>query len=773
MSSSTFHGPAPFQAGSHSTQNNYFSDTPRTLVAWPHQVGVLPRRADGFQQRSAVRWLDASGADGGTAVRCQVLAGTGGVGKTQLAADYARRALAEGDLDLLVWVTAANREAIATAYAQAAVEVLGADLSLPEQAAARFLAWLEPKPPAEGSRSCRWLVVLDDVADPADLRGLWPPVGPHGRALVTTRRRDALLTGPGRHLVPVGLFIPAEAASYLTTSLAAHDRHDRPSDIQALAAALGHLPLALAQAAAYLIDAGLDCADYRERLADRAHTLSDLIPEDTGLPDDHRSTVAATWSLSIEYADRMRPLGLARPVLQLAAMLDPNGIPAAVLTAPPALACLAELRTRGANTGGNGRGRQVSARDATDAMRCLHRLSLADHTPDTPHQAIRVHNLIQRSVRDSLHADQYDRLARVAADALIAAWPEVELDTALAQALRANTDTLTRHAEDALWRPDAHRVLYRAGRSLGESGQVTTAVSYFRHLVRAAHDHLGPDHPDTLEARNNLARWQGEAGDPAGAADALAELEEHTQRVLGPDHSHTLEARHDLANWRGEAGDSAAAVASLVEVLADRERVQGPDYLYTLDARHDLARWRGEAGDPAGAAAAFAELLEHLLRVLGPDHRFTLDARHNLARWKGEAGDPAGAAAASFEVLEHMLRVLGPDHRYTLAARSNHARWLGKAGNATGAATAYAELLEHCLRVLGPDHPDTLATRHGLARWRGEAGDAAGAATAFAELLGDRVRVLGPDHPDTLTTRVNLADWQRKAAESAVRESTD
>jgi len=311
-------------------------------VSWPCRVGVVPRQAECFQHREAADALDEAVAEGGTAVFCQVLAGTGGVGKTQLAARYARAAWQAGSVDLLAWVTAGSRDAVLAAYAQVGVEVAGADPGDPEQAAGRFLTWLD-------TTERRWLVVLDDLADPADVRGLWPPASARGRVLVTTRRRDAMLTGEGRRLVGVGLFTPDEAASYLTAKLAAHHRVDGPEQVAGLAEDLGYLPLALAQAAAYLTDLGLDCASYRGRLADRRRTLPELVPDESGLPDDHRTTVAATWSLSIERADRLRPAGLARPMLELASMLDPNGIPAAVLTSAPALAYLAEHRTTNAD----------------------------------------------------------------------------------------------------------------------------------------------------------------------------------------------------------------------------------------------------------------------------------------------------------------------------------------------------------------------------------------------------------------------------------------
>ncbi|MFC8824038.1 NB-ARC domain-containing protein [Streptomyces sp. NPDC057137] len=135
----------------------------------------------------------------------KVLTGTGGVGKTQLAADYARTAWDSGGVDILVWISASSRSAITAGYAQAGVEVLGADPREPEESARAFLAWPEPK---DGQKPCRWLVVLDDVANPADMHGLWPPTSRHGRALVTTRRREAALTGVGRRRVTVGLFTP-------------------------------------------------------------------------------------------------------------------------------------------------------------------------------------------------------------------------------------------------------------------------------------------------------------------------------------------------------------------------------------------------------------------------------------------------------------------------------------------------------------------------------------------------------------------------------------
>ena len=230
--------------------------------------------------------------------RTTVLVGTAGSGKTQLAAAFARAWKESGQADLLAWVTASSRDRVVAAYAQAGVEVVGVDPSTPQRAAARFLAWLE-------TTNRRWLVVLDDLADPADLRELWPPASLRGQALVTTRRRDSVLQNQDRRQVQVGMFEPGEAVKYLTDNLAGHGRADSAAEIEGLARDLEFLPLALAQAAAYLNDVGLDCRGYRKRLSDRRRLLPDLVPDPSGLPDDHRMALAAAWSLSIEQADRL------------------------------------------------------------------------------------------------------------------------------------------------------------------------------------------------------------------------------------------------------------------------------------------------------------------------------------------------------------------------------------------------------------------------------------------------------------------------------------
>jgi hypothetical protein len=428
-----------------------------------HLVGSVPHRADCFQERALLAQVRAATTGGGTAIVTQVLTGLGGVGKTQLAAAVAHELIDGANLDALVWVTARSRDDMVTTYARAGHEIRGADDSDPEAAAAIFLEWL-------GTTTGQWLVVLDDVADPADLTGLWPPQSLSGRVVVTTRRRDAALASHGR-LIPVGVFSPRRGVHLFggearrPARAAGRGRRARLD--------VGYLPLMLGQAAAYIADQDITCAEYRRRFA-HAKTLVDVVPEPAAIPDDYRVPVAAALLLSVDVADALRPAGLASPLLALLSLLDPNGIPLHIVTTGASVAYLNAHRSAGAD------GEPVAAQQARDAVMCLARLNFVDvEREGSDRERIRVHSLVQRAARDPAPPELIAAAAVAAGDCLVDIWPDVERDSGLVQQLRSNTDALRAYAEDQLWQPDAHPVLFRSGQSLGEAGLVGAAVDHF------------------------------------------------------------------------------------------------------------------------------------------------------------------------------------------------------------------------------------------------------------------------------------------------------
>lgn len=279
------------------------------------RVGTVPMIADCYQERAAEDSL------AGTATT--MIIGMSGVGKTQIAARHVRALWTDPALDLAVWVTAMDRDAIVASYAQAARAIGQAHPDDdPAAVAQALLNWL-------ATTDRRWVIVLDDVQDPGDVHGLWPPEG--GHTMVTTRRRDAALRRTDRRIVEVDPYTADESLAYLRSTVARPDLLEGAAD---LAAELGGLPLALAQAAAFVQDVEISCAEYVRQF----RTGRDVAPD--ALPDEHQHTAGRTWVLSIERADEQAPKGVARPLLELLSFLDPNGIPTAVATTAVTLAYL-------------------------------------------------------------------------------------------------------------------------------------------------------------------------------------------------------------------------------------------------------------------------------------------------------------------------------------------------------------------------------------------------------------------------------------------------
>jgi hypothetical protein len=699
--------------------------------------------------------------------RMVALCGLGGAGKTSVAVEYAHEHLDEVGL---AWQFAAENAAVLAAeFGELAAQLGLQDVAGTQDPVASVHNVL-------AGFSAGWLLVFDNAPDLASVERFLPPAGP-GRILITSQNPN----WPHGQSLPVPVLEADVAADFLTT-------HTSDPDQQAaweLARELDGLPLALAQAAAYILATGGTLARYLALFNQRR---PDMLRR--GEPAGHSRTVATTWSLAFGRLEQSAPSAVG--LLRLLACCAPEPVPLSLLLQPrPGLAD--EFGAEVAPTLGPLLEDPLAA---DDAIAALHRYSLV--TP-AGSGLVSVHRLVQAVTVDQMAGDRLAQWRQAAAAVIEAAIP-------------ASTDAPQTWPEFALLLPHAQAALAedsdgmaRTAEYLGHSGSPAAARDLSRKIADARSRALGPEHPDTLVTRNNLARWTGQAGDPAaardqaaalltiaerilgpeerralavranlarmtraardpaGARDQFATLLPTLERVLGPDHPDTLTAREGLAWSTGEAGDKAGARDQFATLLPVAERALGPEHPRTLNDRAGLARWTGGAKDAAGARDQFAALLPVFERVLGPGHPDTLYIRHSLARWTGQAGDPASARDQFAALLPIRARVLGPDHPDTRIAHDLLAYWTGEAGDPAAARDQYAALLAVSERVRGPEHRHTLTVRGHLARWTGEAGDAAAARDQYAALLPMQERALGPDHRNTLTTRSNLADWTEKA----------
>ena len=353
-------------------------------------------------------------------------------------------------------------------------------------------------------------------------------------------------------------------------------------------------------------------------------------------------------------------------------------------------------------------------------------------------------------------------------------WPEFSsLDDAVPQGVLARTrlsawKRATTQQAERLEASGEYSVLpwIRIAHLTGETGDARAASALFEVLLPELQRVLGPDHPDTLTMRNNIATWTGKAGDVGTALSICESLLPDRLRVLGPDHLETLTTRSNIAAMTGEAGDVRKALVLYQTLLLDQQRLFGDDHPDLLKTRANIAAFTGISGDGRMALALFLALLPERLRLQGPDHPDTLTTRNNIARWTGEVGDVETALTLLKALLLDRQRVLGPDHPDTLRTQSNIAAFTGQIGNARKALALFKNLLPDQERMLGPDHPETLTTRNNIAAFTGHVGDVPMALVLFNTLLADRLRVQGSEHPDTLTTRANIAGWTGEAGDA-------
>jgi tetratricopeptide (TPR) repeat protein len=689
-------------------------------VLLPDPIASFTGRAD------ELAWL--AQARTGPVVVTQAIAGLGGVGKTALALQYAHRSFySEHSVDLAWWFVAADRLSLSAAMARLYEQLTGLpggeDSVL---AAARLRNWLESSP-------YRWLIVFDN----ADLLGVIDGLVPHageGQVLITSRRSDWSLLGVTVRRLDV---LPPEDAVALLRRITGRDDDE---GARQLAQELDGLAVALQQAGAFLRKTGWDYQRYLEML--RSHTLSLLSEDLAGVG----MTVAKVWESSL---DKVIHSGrtLAGDVLGVLAYFAAEDIPRWLL-APPALDA------------------EESVAPGDPLAVDLALVGLADYSLiNLEADAISLHRLVQHLTR--VHVEGSGAASDHVATAirlLVASVAEPGSGTARISRLLSHITEATEHAARLSAVPEETTSLLNAvAEDRLRVGQLDIARPLLDRALGIAIHRLGPDHPETLKTRTNLARWFDEAGRVDEAITLSQALLEDHRRVLGPDHPDTLTTRSDLARFLGEAGRADEAVAQFQALLEDQHRVLGPDHPDTLTTRNNLACRLALAGKVDEAVAQSQALLEDDRRVLGPDHPTTLWTRRDLARWLGEAGKVDEAVAQSQALLEDHRRVLGPDHPDTLNARTNLARFIGEAGRADEAVAQFQALLEDHRRVLGPDHPDTLQIRRDLARWLGEAGRADEAVAQFQVLLKDDLRVLGPDHPYTLRTRRDLARFLGEA----------
>ena len=686
-------------------------------------------------------------------VAITALHGLRGVGKTTLAAAYAERH--RDDYRATWWIRAQTETNMRADLVGLGVRLgwVAAD-DKEEPALAVVMERLQHE--GEGI-----LLIFDNAID-ADALKPFLPRGGRAHVLVTSNAHAWRgVAAP----VEIRLWPSDIGASYLVARTGREGERDAAL---ALSEALGGLPLAHEQAAAYCERLDISLADYHARFAT---TPARLLDDARHAPAEYHDglTVAKTFALAIDEAAKLHPA--AEPLIVHAALLAPEPIP---------LYLFAEARRQFGEPlttalEGDGLDEAVAA---LRTFALVDREAIADERdPAITTDCLRLHRLVRQVAATRSEGEAREDMRRALVEAVAASYPgEVGNDPKTwPRARRLDALALGLVGGEL-----------RSPKGAGEkTALLLNASAAYRHHALAAYadarplyeralamreEALGPDHPDTATSLNNLAGLLQIQGDLAAARLLVERSLAISEKVHGPEHPATATDLSNLAHLLQVQGDLAGARPLCERALAIREKALGTKHPATANSLNNLAVLLDEEGDPAGARPLFERALAIREEALGPDHPDTTISLANLAVFLHAQGELAQARALSERGLALREKVLGPDHFDTAISLNNLAAVLRDQGEVAGARPLFQRAVTIFEKVLGSEHPSTNRARRNLATVLLASGNATEALALGTAALAAHDKALGPNHrltKDSARVTADALDALGRADEAA------
>jgi tetratricopeptide (TPR) repeat protein len=518
-----------------------------------------------------------------------------------------------------------------------------------------------------------------------------------------------------------------------------------------LSEALGGLPLAHEQAAAYCEHLGISLSDYASRFAAAPGKYLDDVRT---APEQYHNglTVSKTFALAIDQAAKLHPA--AEPLIVHASLLAPEPIPLYLFSeareefAEP-LASL--LKDDGLD----------EAVGALRAFALVDRESIPDERDASiKTDCIRLHRLVRQVAAARQEPAAHARMRGELIEAMAATYPVNVYNDPAAWLKARRLDAIALALVDGTISENAAHANVLAKLAAYREGALAAyaeALPYSERALAIREKTLGPDHPHTATSLNNLAGLLESQGDLAGARPYYERARAISEKALGPDHPHTATSLNNLAYLLQSQGDLAGARPYYERALAIWEKALGLDHPNTATSLNNLGYLLQLQGDLAGARPYHQRALAIREKALGPDHPDTASSLNNLGLLLESQGDLAGARPHYDRTLAICERALGPDHPHTATSLNNLAGLLESQGDFAGARPYHQRALAIREKALGPDHPDTARSLNNLGLLLRSQGDLAGARPYSERALDICERKLGLAHPNTRTVAKNAA----------------
>lgn len=655
-----------------------------------------------------------------------------------------------------------------------------------------FKKWLEEEPG-------EWLLIIDNAdeaslfaskgelsqnkskaeAEPSILEYL--PESPRGSVLITTRNRAAgvkFTKSQAKDLVEVQSMTEEESSCLIRSTLTGHIPTD--SEIRELAGLLDHLPLALAQATAFMQENVLTVNEYIEFYKESDETQMELLSEPfeaLGRDSAVHNAVATTFMVSINQIKERDPKAIG--ILCLVAFVDQHDIPKSLI--------------------------QGKLKRPLELIKALGTLKSFSLIITNERGNFSLHRLVQLVMRKWLIIeDKFEDQAIQAMDIVAGLFPNAtfeEWSTCAAYLPHAQSilnfvpelhDKLLRRRlylqegiayylwtqgyydegekldllimeenkkEFGMEHPETLESIEGLAATYESQGKWSEAEKLDRHVVQTREKQQGPTHRLTLDNKTNLAKIYNKQGRLKEAEDLMLEVLETSKSTYGDEHEGTIDIMASLGSVYADLCQFEQAEELTKHAWDWRKRVFGAGDQFTLESATKLGSIYTEQGRLLEAEHLLLQTIQAQEEGLGPNHPKTLNGKTILVSIHQAKGEWEKAEKLVLYIIKEHSKRVGSTHYDTLLERQKLVEiWFHK-GLVEQADTLEDELLRDSAQSLGPDHPFTLECMHGMAITRKRQNRDAEAIELLVKVVSRRERDLGPFHDDTLMPFETLCGW--------------
>jgi tetratricopeptide (TPR) repeat protein/transcriptional regulator with XRE-family HTH domain len=663
------------------------------------------------------------------------LTGLGGVGKTQIALEYAytyRKCY-----QAIFWINAVTHDTLSNDFTMIASLL---DLSKQQDQEEIIIHavkhWL--------TVNTDWLLIFDNVDSLEMILNVLPQDSP-GDILLTTRLQ---VLSTIAHSIEVTEMAGQEGITFLLrrTKLLAPGMPpeqitpENQQEAARIVDKLGGLPLALDQAGAYIEETGCGLSQYLQRYDSHCKAL---LSRRGSYPLSHPEPVATTWQLSFEEIQSKWPI--SAELLTLCAFLDADAIPE-------------DLLMQGAPRLGPILGKVINDPLQLDSvLESLHAYSLIRRSSEN--HSVSMHRLVQTVLRQNLSAAMQELWAKRVIRTLDYVFPEVDMAT-WAQCKRLLPQVqacIQLFDEYALFLPETAHLFIRAGDYTCKRALYRQAEAFFQRALTIYKRIFSPEDPSIAHGLYYLGELYRIWGRYKEAEPLFLQALAIYQQALPPDHLDIAREIHGLGELYRAWGRYKEAEPLFLQALAIYQQALPPDHLDIASTLNDLGELYHNVGRYQAAETLFSRALSTTERISGPDHPTTIKALHCMARLYHAQQRYQEAERIYHQVFDAQVRIFGAKHSEIAVTLNNLAINYRSQRNYVQAEALLKRALHMEEEMRGPYHPRTAITLHNLAVVYKKQEHYQEAEDIFRRALQIKEASLGPTHQSTVKTITDLA----------------